>query len=450
MNNIKTFFLIIVIALIFVLTGCSNEEATKDKEEEKTEQPAEPEEKEKEEVTAPEAATEPEEMVKEGPGALFTAEDMNAEKFKKAIESLPEDLTADEAYNHLIHLMAADFGPALKKYEDFNPSFLVDDAPGSEDEQKNEKEKEMHVALLLDASGSMGAYVGGQMKMEAAKESLKKFVTALPTETKVLLRVYGHKGTGSDADKKMSCSSTEVVYPLSTYNKEKFNKSLSQFKPAGWTPLAASIKAAKKDLQGKTGEDVKNVVYIISDGEETCGGDPVQAAKQLHDSGIATAVNIIGFDVGNEAQEQLKKVAEAGGGTFTNVQTGKEMVEVVESNMKQAHEAVELNMWSAVEGVDLTWDAIHKNDELDSIASNFDEVIEDENGLLLNGLEGLEQTKKITEQVATELKGLITERHDKLEQFNEHKKQELEKRVEEEKQKASDLIDKVRKEKAQD
>ena len=27
----------------------------------------------------------------------------------------------------------------------------------------------------------------------------------------------------------------------------------------------------------------RNVVYIVSDGIETCGGDPVEAAKKLHD-----------------------------------------------------------------------------------------------------------------------------------------------------------------------
>ena len=34
----------------------------------------------------------------------------------------------------------------------------------------------------------------------------------------------------------------------------------------------------KDDLADKDG---KNYVYIVTDGEETCGGDPVQAAKDL-------------------------------------------------------------------------------------------------------------------------------------------------------------------------
>jgi Ca-activated chloride channel homolog len=81
-------------------------------------------------------------------------------------------------------------------------------------------------------------------------------------------------------------------------------------------PLAASIAAAEKDLQGKEGN---NVVYIVSDGIETCDGNPVEAAKKLHESNIKAEVNIIGFDVDNKGQQQLKAVAEAGGGEFQSV-----------------------------------------------------------------------------------------------------------------------------------
>lgn len=447
MKHFTSYITIIFLSVALILSGCSDDEAAKDKKNNETgEKQNKPE---KPEVS--EAATEPEAMVKEGPGNAFTSEKIGPEKLKKTVESLPEDLTADEAYNHLIHLFAADYRPALKKYETFNPSFIVDDAPkGDNDSNKKEKDKELHIALLMDASGSMGAQVNGEMKMKSAKGSLKKFVSDLPDSAKVMLRVYGHKGTGSDADKKMSCSSTEIVYPFSTYKKAKFEKALSQFKPAGWTPLAASIKAAKKDLKSHSGDNVKNIVYIISDGEETCGGDPVKAAKKLHESGIATAVNIIGFDVGNKAQAQLKKVAKAGGGSFTNVDSGKDIYEAAQDNISEAVEAAELNMWSALEGVDLTWDAIHKNDDLDVIASNFDDVTSQEYDLLSSGLIGLVETKKITEKEADEVEDLLETRQEKIEQFNEKKEERLEKQIEKEKEKASDLIDKMKKEQAKD
>jgi D-amino-acid dehydrogenase/Ca-activated chloride channel family protein len=116
-----------------------------------------------------------------------------------------------------------------------------------------------------------------------------------------------------------------MVYPLGAYDKSSFQKSLNQFRPTGWTPLTAAIEQAKSDLSGKTGENVENIIYVVSDGIETCGGDPVKAAKELHHSEIQAIVNIIGFDVDNAGQQALKKVAEAGGGKYTTVSTGDDL-----------------------------------------------------------------------------------------------------------------------------
>ncbi|OXT11546.1 amino acid dehydrogenase, partial [Bacillus sp. OG2] len=94
-------------------------------------------------------------------------------------------------------------------------------------------------------------------------------------EANVGLRVYGHKGTGSDADKKMSCASNELVYAPQPYNEAELSKALNKFKPAGWTPLAQSLMEAQKDLEAYKGEKNKNIVYVVSDGIETCDGNPV-------------------------------------------------------------------------------------------------------------------------------------------------------------------------------
>lgn len=63
----------------------------------------------------------------------------------------------------------------------------------------------------------------------------------------------------------------EVMYPLQPYNKEQFNAALSKFGPKGWTPLASAIESVNDDFKEYTGEENLNVVYIVSDGEETCG-----------------------------------------------------------------------------------------------------------------------------------------------------------------------------------
>ncbi len=278
---------------------------------------------------------------------------------------------------------------------------------------------------------------------------MKEFVSELPKDAQIMLRVYGHKGSSRDADQELSCSSTEVVYPLNHYDSKKFDKALSKFKPVGWTPLAASIEAAEKDLLENSNDDVENTVYIISDGEETCGGDPVKAARNLHDSGIATAVNIIGFDVGNEAQQQLKAVAEAGGGEFTNVKSGEGLVDAALKNINEAVREAGNNIWSALEKTDINWDKIDKNNELNDISSEFRDLVNRESRLYNRAIQLLVQTEQIDEETENELKQLIDDRSNKLSEFNDNKFEELKSLMEEEYEKTINRLDELMEESKQ-
>ncbi|PRX38476.1 Mg-chelatase subunit ChlD [Planifilum fimeticola] len=263
------------------------------------------------------AATDVEGMLREGPGK-YAGDKYDEEKVKAELEKLPDNMTADEAYNHLVSLLAEDYMSIVKELDELDPTIKTNvKTPGGVNNLEGDTPKQVNVEILLDASGSMAGRVSGGVKMDLAKEAIRNFVSKLPESAQVALRVYGHKGSNQQKDKELSCKSTEVVYPLGAYDESSFQKSLNKFRPTGWTPLAAAIEQAKSDLSGKTGENVENIVYVVSDGIETCGGDPVKAAKELHESEIQAIVNIIGFDVDNAGQRALKKVAEAGGGKYT-------------------------------------------------------------------------------------------------------------------------------------
>lgn len=177
-----------------------------------------------------------------------------------------------------------------------------------------------NVEIILDSSGSMAAYVGGQTKMELAKKAILDFAKSLPKKANVGLRVYGQKGSSSDADKKISCNSSKLVYNIQPYNKAKLEEALKQFEPSGWTPLAKSLKLAMKDLQDLKAKHNTNVIYVVSDGIETCEGNPVKVANQLAESDINPIVNVIGFNVSSKGQKQLKAVAKAAKGNFVYIQ----------------------------------------------------------------------------------------------------------------------------------
>lgn len=158
----------------------------------------------------------------------------------------------------------------------------------------------------------------GGTKMQADQRVLRDFVATLPETANVSLRVFGHVGTGSGADKPRSCAATERRVPFVPATSPRVRRGIDSVRPAGWTPLARAMRAAGKDLERVGGEGTSNFVYVLSDGIETCEGDPVAAAKQLSTAGVGVDVNIVGFDVDRQAARQLRQAARAAGGSYTD------------------------------------------------------------------------------------------------------------------------------------
>lgn len=180
------------------------------------------------------------------------------------------------------------------------------------------------VMIAIDASGSMAARIGGETKMAAAKDAAKSFLNGLPGNVEVGLVAFGHKGTNDAAGKVVSCEAVETVYPLAATQRGRIEQALGSFDATGWTPLAQAITSAGQSFAA-TEAAGSQVVYVISDGEETCGGDPVSAARKLHQGDVNAVVNIIGFDLTAKDRAQLQAVARAGGGRFVEVSTGDEL-----------------------------------------------------------------------------------------------------------------------------
>ncbi len=72
--------------------------------------------------------------------------------------------------------------------------------------------------------------------------------------------------------------------------------------PKGMTPLTDAIRVAAAELQSI--ESAASVV-VISDGKETCDGDPCAAAAAARAAGADVRIHVVGFDVTGEEAEQL-------------------------------------------------------------------------------------------------------------------------------------------------
>lgn len=249
--------------------------------------------------------------------ALFSGEAFDAEAVLGAIEPRnPADLEGWAA--HIRSQIQAEYAPTVCETIAFSaeigaPQATPEEsmAPAPEDAPVGRN----HFALVLDASGSMAAASAGGTRMTAAKAALGSFAEVLPVESTVSVRVYGHLGSNSDADKAVSCKASELVYQGAA-DPDAVAAGIADIEPVGWTPLAKAITDAAGDIPEGTTDAI---VYVVTDGLETCDGDPVAAATQLAGTGIAPIVNVIGFDVGDTDLAALQAIAEAGGGEFTRV-----------------------------------------------------------------------------------------------------------------------------------
>lgn len=338
--------LLISILALFFLAACNNDQpvddSSKPEEEEVTESVSNQEEQNKEsegkEIAdlieeLPEPADSIEDLVNAEVGS-FTGkdyDDLTKEEQETVIAKLKTLPKVEEGYTE--EELELYWRKSLSLFhEDYpNPAEALDQmsmeafgSPEIEDERYQFKDQ-LNVEILLDASGSMANVIDGKSMMDIAKESIAEFAKNLPEEADIAVRVYGHEGSGSDADKSLSCKSNELVYDMGPYNEAELSNAMDKFKPAGWTPLAKAIEEAENDLSKLDGENNTNIIYLVSDGVETCDGDPVQAAKNLAGSDIQPIVNVIGFDVNADGQKQLKEGAKAAEGIYSNARNQSEL-----------------------------------------------------------------------------------------------------------------------------
>ncbi|MDR3555020.1 MAG: VWA domain-containing protein, partial [Syntrophobacteraceae bacterium] len=163
-----------------------------------------------------------------------------------------------------------------------------------------------NLVFILDASGSMVAKVQGQAKIVTAKKVLSGFVNDLPAGVNVGLVTYGHRN-------KKDCRDVEELVPLGPPDKKDLIARINSIKPKGMTPITYSIQKVAEGLKSVRGE---TTIVLVSDGEETCGGDPCAVVRALKASGIKFVMHVIGFDVNKQEKAQLSCIAEAGGGSF--------------------------------------------------------------------------------------------------------------------------------------
>jgi Ca-activated chloride channel family protein len=165
------------------------------------------------------------------------------------------------------------------------------------------------VHFVFDVSGSMWGRIDGDTpKIEVARRVMGDLLRDLPPTIAVGMTAYGHRRKGD-------CADIEDVQPPQAGAGPSIADAMQRLVPRGKTPIADSLQRVGEALSQI--EDETSIV-LVSDGIETCGGDPCAVAAALHGRDVKLKVHVVGYDVSADAEAvaQLRCVAEQGGGQY--------------------------------------------------------------------------------------------------------------------------------------
>ncbi len=170
----------------------------------------------------------------------------------------------------------------------------------------------VNTAFILDASGSMWNKVDDRYRLNVAQDAIADLGAKLPTIMNASLWVYGHRL--GQADKAASCQDIEQVVPLGPVDEAHFSTVAHSFLAKGYTPITESLRQAAASLP--VGDRERNTIVLLSDGEETCGGDPCALAAELAASDVGVIVYAVGFAADEATRMQLQCIADVSGGSY--------------------------------------------------------------------------------------------------------------------------------------
>jgi len=149
------------------------------------------------------------------------------------------------------------------------------------------------ILFIFDDSFSMYAPWNSNIKIEVAKKVMGEFLDSLKNipNLELALRCYGHT-TFFKPDRNCKDSKLEVPFDNAIVNSLKIKQRIQKLEPLGTTPIAYSLGESANDFTPKA--NCRNIIILITDGIEECGGNPCQVSVELQKKGIFLRPFVIG------------------------------------------------------------------------------------------------------------------------------------------------------------
>ncbi len=163
------------------------------------------------------------------------------------------------------------------------------------------------IEFLFDASQSMYGRWQSGAKIDVAKNLMNQLLDSLRfvPNIELALRVYGHQKPYPPQD----CDDSRLEVPFASGNATRIQDALKNITPRGTTPIARSLELCADDFPASP---ARNILILITDGIEECGGDPCAVSAALQRKGIFLKPFVIGMGL----DESLKKTFDCVGRYF--------------------------------------------------------------------------------------------------------------------------------------
>jgi Ca-activated chloride channel family protein len=187
--------------------------------------------------------------------------------------------------------------------------------------------------LVFDASGSMSGDGWGYgsesantvTRIQKVRAALAKVLPGITRYRRVGLITFGPNQCNVRLELKPTEDSASRILSI-----------VDALIPAGQTPLTAAVAEAAEvlDFREKPG-----LIVLLTDGEETCGGNPCTLGKRLHAEADLLTVHVIGIRVrgyswmGEQSLLDTECLAEQNGGLYIGVESEDELAKALEKTL---------------------------------------------------------------------------------------------------------------------
>jgi hypothetical protein len=191
------------------------------------------------------------------------------------------------------------------------------------------------LALVLDVSASMNEQTAdGRTKIDVAKEVVGDLVRKIPAGLNVSVVIYGHAP---------GCSAVKVLRNLAELKateREPLIAELQSLTAVGNTPIALALRQAGQQFAGR---QTYCGVILITDGLESCNGDPAaEAAKLAENPMLRFGVNVLGFGLKPAESAATAEIAKQGKGKYYDTQDREQLLSAIQEVTEKLDKGAEL------------------------------------------------------------------------------------------------------------